>query len=88
MLAKSDHDHGTPASASTARVSVEIDGRLCEVPAGSSILRAASEAGIGVPKLCATESLEAFGSCRLCLVEVEGMRGYPASCCMRSSRAS
>jgi formate dehydrogenase major subunit len=80
MLAKSDHDHGTPASASTARVSVEIDGRLCEVPAGSSILRAASEAGIGVPKLCATESLEAFGSCRLCLVEVEGMRGYPASC--------
>jgi len=80
MLSKTDHDYGTPASASTQLVSVDIDGRACQVPAGSSILRAAAEAGIGVPKLCATESLEPFGSCRLCLVEVDGMRGYPASC--------
>ena len=43
-------------------------------------MRAAAEAGIGVPKLCATDSLQAFGSCRLCLVEIEGRKGYPASC--------
>jgi formate dehydrogenase major subunit len=43
-------------------------------------MRAAFEAGLSVPKLCATDNMEAFGSCRLCLVEVEGKRGYPASC--------
>jgi len=43
-------------------------------------MRAASVAGFSVPKLCATDSLEPFGSCRLCLVEIEGKRGYPASC--------
>src|SRR5690606_26555213 len=44
------------------------------------VMRAAALAGINIPKLCATDSLEAFGSCRLCLVEIEGRRGYPASC--------
>jgi formate dehydrogenase major subunit len=43
-------------------------------------MRASTEAGINVPKLCATDSLEAFGSCRVCLVEIEGRKGYPASC--------
>src|SRR5215510_12096324 len=43
-------------------------------------MRAASLAGIQVPKLCATDSLEAFGSCRLCLVEIAGRKGTPASC--------
>jgi formate dehydrogenase major subunit len=43
-------------------------------------MRAAVEAGVQVPKLCATDNVEAFGSCRLCLVEVEGRRGTPASC--------
>ena len=43
-------------------------------------MRAATEAGVNVPKLCATDSLDAFGSCRLCLVEIEGRKGYPASC--------
>jgi hypothetical protein len=38
------------------------------------------DAGIQVPKLCATDSLEPFGSCRLCLVEIEGRKGFPASC--------
>jgi formate dehydrogenase major subunit len=73
-------DHGTPARAAADTVRLTIDGREVEVPRGTSILRAASEAGIGVPKLCATDSLEPFGSCRLCLVEIEGRRGYPASC--------
>ena len=43
-------------------------------------MRAAALAGIAVPKLCATDSVEAFGSCRLCVVEIEGRRGTPASC--------
>ena len=59
---------------------MEIDGRAVAVPEGTSVIRAAAEAGIHVPKLCATDSLEPFGSCRLCLVEIDGQRGYPASC--------
>jgi formate dehydrogenase major subunit len=73
-------DRGTPERASAQSVSLEIDGIAVTVPAGTSLMRAASLAGIQVPKLCATDSLEAFGSCRLCLVEIEGRRGTPASC--------
>ena len=75
-----DTDHGTPARASGTAVTLQIDGHAVTVPAGTSVMRAAVDAGIRVPKLCATDSLEPFGSCRLCLVEVEGRRGYPASC--------
>jgi len=75
-----DLDFGTPASKSTTLVSLEIDGATVNVPAGTSVMRAAIEAGVNVPKLCATDSLESFGSCRLCLVEIDGRRGYPASC--------
>ena len=50
------------------------------MPAGTSVMRAAADAGVRVPKLCATDMLESFGSCRLCLVEIEGRKGYPASC--------
>src|SRR3984957_7078136 len=74
-------DYGTPAPISSdQRVTLEIDGRTVTVPAGTSIMRAAVSAGVQVPKLCATDSLNAFGSCRLCLVEIEGRRGTPASC--------
>jgi formate dehydrogenase major subunit len=73
-------DLGTPASPSTRMVSIEIDGLPTAVPAGTPILRAAREAGIAIPKLCATDNLKPFGSCRLCLVEIEGRKGYPASC--------
>ncbi|MEP6505322.1 MAG: 2Fe-2S iron-sulfur cluster-binding protein, partial [Betaproteobacteria bacterium] len=59
---------------------LKIDGVEVSVPAGTSVMRAAIDAGIEVPKLCATDSLEPFGSCRLCLVEIEGRRGTPASC--------
>ena len=61
-------------------IKLNIDGIDVTVPEGTSIMRAASEAGVLVPKLCATDSLDPFGSCRLCLVEIEGKRGYPASC--------
>ena len=73
-------DLGTPSVPSAPMVELEIDGRQVKTPAGTSILRAAGEHGVMIPKLCATEHLKAFGSCRLCLVEVEGRRGYPASC--------
>ncbi|MGN6384330.1 MAG: 2Fe-2S iron-sulfur cluster-binding protein, partial [Dyella sp.] len=80
MLSIVEIDRGTPAATSTKTVSLEIDGRSIAVPEGTSVMRAASLAGIAIPKLCATEMLDAFGSCRLCLVEIEGRRGYPASC--------
>ena len=72
-------DYGTPA-AQGVLVSLTIDGRTIEVPEGTSIMRAAMLAEIKIPKLCATDSLEAFGSCRLCLVQIEGRRGLPSSC--------
>ena len=75
-----DHDLGTPASESTQTVTLKIDGVDVSAPAGTSVMRAAIDAGIQVPKLCATDSLEPFGSCRLCLVEIDGRRGTPASC--------
>ncbi|MGL4309688.1 MAG: formate dehydrogenase subunit alpha [Paracoccaceae bacterium] len=75
-----DADYGTPASRAKEMVSLTIDGFPVTVPAGTSIMRAAKEAGISVPKLCATDSVDAFGSCRLCLVEIEGRAGTPASC--------
>jgi len=73
-------DFGTPRKSSKKLINLNIDGIDVSVPEGTSIMRAASEAGVSVPKLCATDSLDPFGSCRLCLVEVEGKRGYPASC--------
>ncbi|MGI5130702.1 formate dehydrogenase subunit alpha [Pseudonocardia sp. CA-107938] len=73
-------DFGTPARPGEATVDVTIDGVAVSVPPGTSVMRAAKHAGIEVPKLCATDSLEAFGSCRLCVVEIDGAKGTPASC--------
>jgi formate dehydrogenase major subunit len=73
-------DHGTPRRESTVDVTLEIDGIAVTVPQGTSVMRAAIDAGVKIPKLCATDSLEPFGSCRLCLVEIEGRKGWPASC--------
>jgi len=75
-----DRDFGTPAAKGKQMVTLTIDGFDITVPEGTSIMRAAAEIGITVPKLCATDSVEAFGSCRLCLVEIEGRNGTPASC--------
>ena len=73
-------DYGTPASTSEKIVSLTIAANEITVPEGTSIMRASMEAGIEVPKLCATDMIDAFGSCRLCLVEIEGRNGTPASC--------
>jgi formate dehydrogenase major subunit len=73
-------DYGTPASKSEKQVTLTIDGQQVTVPEGTSIMRAAMDLGTEIPKLCATDSLKAFGSCRLCVVEIDGRFGTPASC--------
>ena len=82
-------DYGTPAATNEApgatgapasTVALSVDGQRLRAPAGTSIMRVARAAGLDIPKLCATDSLKAFGSCRVCLVAVEGRRGLVASC--------
>src|ERR1700754_3766531 len=80
MTLLKEPDFGTPAKDGPASVSLEVDGMRVAVPEGTSVMRAAAMAGVDVPKLCATDRVEAFGSCRLCLVEIDGRRGTPASC--------
>ena len=80
MSIDKEKDFGTPISTATTQVTLEIDGFKVNAPAGTSIMRAAASIGIEIPKLCATDSIEPFGSCRLCLVQIEGGRGLPASC--------
>ncbi len=73
-----------------ARVEIEIDGRKTTAPAGATVLEAARASGVYIPALCAGPQvgdekaphrlLEPFGACRLCLVEIEGKKGLPASC--------
>ena len=73
-------DTGTPIRPAAEEVTLTIDGEQVSVPKGTSVMAAASSMGTKIPRLCATDSLEPFGSCRLCLVEIEGRRGTPASC--------
>src|SRR3984885_13321315 len=90
MQSIADKDLGTPAvsmpgvaksgSPAAQLVTLTMDGQTGSVPAGTSVMRAAALADLKIPKLCATDQLEAFGSCRLCLVQIEGMKGLPASC--------
>ena len=61
-------------------VTVTIDGQKREVEEGSSILQAVNQAGIYIPQLCKDPGMEAIGACRTCLVQIEGRRGFPASC--------
>src|SRR5215510_2205534 len=79
MYAKDYHDLVTPGAKGES-VTLEIDGATVTVPAGTSIMRAAALADHDIPKLCATDTLKQFGSCRVCLVEIEGRKGFPASC--------
>src|SRR5262245_28387187 len=59
---------------------VTIDGRAVDVPAGRTVLEAARDVGITIPTLCYHPDLSVDGSCRLCLVEIDGMRGQAAAC--------
>src|SRR6195256_1482165 len=80
MLSIVEKDLGTPKREGAELVTLTIDVQEVTVPAGTSVMRAAALSDVKIPKLCATEQLEAFGSCRLCLVQIEGMKGLPASC--------
>ena len=80
-------DMGTPIPTGEPAVTLTIDGRRLSVPRGSSVMAAAALIDVSVPKLCATDSLEAFGSCRLCLVEIEGRGERPPRARRRSRRA-
>ena len=81
-----EHDYGTPSPDRHLRepgiptVQLTIDGFDVSVVEGTSVMRAAAICGVDVPKLCSTDRLDPFGSCRLCLVEIEGRKGTPASC--------
>jgi len=59
---------------------ITIDGRQVEAEPGMTVLQAAKKAGIFIPSLCAHDELEPYGACRLCVVEIDGMRGTPTSC--------
>lgn len=72
-------DLGTPPR-DGAPVALVVDGKNVTAPAGTSVMAAAAIARCPVPKLCATDTLEAFGSCRVCLVEIQGRKGFPAAC--------
>src|SRR3569623_1183405 len=80
MAWRGEIDLGTRPAASEAMVTLSIDGQDISVPEGTSLMRAAALLGNNIPKLCATDTLAAIGSCRLCLVEIEGRAGAPASC--------
>jgi formate dehydrogenase major subunit len=80
-----EHDLGTPPADRSRipapdTIEVVVDGEAVTVPEGTSVMRAAALAGVDIPKLCATDRLNPFGSCRLCIVEIDGRKGTPASC--------
>ena len=57
-----------------------IDGRQIEVESGITVLRAAQKSGIDIPALCYHPAVEPYGGCRLCIVEIDGIRGFPTAC--------
>ena len=62
------------------KVTINIDNQVLEVKRGLTILQAAERNNIYIPTLCAHQDLTPFGGCRMCIVEVEGMRGFPTAC--------
>ncbi len=80
MTVLKEKDFGTPEQSGSETVSLTIDGARVTVPSGTSIMRAAATADINIPKLCATDMVKSFGSCRMCLVEIDGRKGTPSSC--------
>jgi formate dehydrogenase alpha subunit len=70
----------TPEQKKLGTISLTIDGQEIEAPKGITVLEAALGAGIYIPTLCYDPDLEPYGACRLCVVEIEGMRGLVTSC--------
>lgn len=71
----------TQAPAQT--ITLTIDGRPLEARAGQTVLEVCRENGIRIPTLCHDPRLEPYGACRLCIVQIEGVRGLPTSCTTR-----
>ncbi|MBV8087675.1 MAG: formate dehydrogenase subunit alpha [Chloroflexi bacterium] len=63
-----------------ARIKLTVDGREVEVRAGASVLDAINASGVFVPQLCKDADQKPRGACRTCLVQIDGVRGFPASC--------
>ena len=61
-------------------IHVTINGKPVEVSEGSTIMEAAETVGIRIPSLCHMKNVHQYGSCRICVVEVEGMKNLQASC--------
>lgn len=61
-------------------INLIIDGRPVAVESGSTVLEAARQAGVHIPTICAHKDLSPYGACRMCIVEIEGVRGFPTSC--------
>jgi len=66
-------------------VTLTIDGKKVEAANGATVLEAALDAGIYIPTLCYAPDLKPYGACRLCIVEIEGMRGLVTSCTTRAT---
>ena len=64
----------------TEEIYLTIDGTEVQTEKGSTVLQAALSAGIYIPTLCYHPDLLPYGGCRLCIVEIEGMRGLPTAC--------
>lgn len=65
-------------------VNLTIDGKNVEVPEGTTILQASAKLGIEIPTLCYLKEINEIGDCRMCLVEVEGKRGFATSCIQKA----
>ena len=62
------------------KIKLTIDGREVEADEGATVLDVARRAGIKIPTICDHKDLTPYGACRMCIVEIEGVRGYPTSC--------
>lgn len=62
------------------KILVTIDNKQCEVRPNITILQAARDNNVYIPSMCTLEHLPSYGACRLCIVEVDGLRGFPTSC--------
>ncbi|MCG2658795.1 MAG: 2Fe-2S iron-sulfur cluster-binding protein, partial [Kiritimatiellae bacterium] len=68
-----------------SEISLTIDSQPIKVPRGTTVLEAARAAGIYIPTLCSDDDLEPYGACRMCIVEIDGMKGLPTSCTTAAS---
>ncbi len=72
----------------TDKITLTIDGRRIEIPQGSSVLDAVNASGTYVPQLCKDPDMKPIGACRTCLVEIDGTRGFPASCSVPAAQGA